>query len=99
LIYLFTKFTGLRTVSFFRFNGCIRVGIKQFIKLTGIRQLQAKHPAVAIGVFINQFRRICQVFIDGNDSTGKWSIDIRCGLDRFDDGALLSLFKATVDLR
>jgi hypothetical protein len=56
-------------------------------------------PLHAVGIGIDQIGRIGQQSVDCGDDACNWSMDIGCGLDRFDDRVGLTLDDAAPELR
>src|SRR4051812_20870383 len=65
--------------------------VHQALKLSRIGDVDLEEPAGAFRVAIDQRRIVRERCIPLDDLAGDWRVNVRCRLDRFDDGGLVAL--------
>src|SRR5690606_13967359 len=64
-------------------DGFVAGGVQQFLDVSGVVRLDLEDPG-GKGRFVDQVRRVFQVFVKSHDFAGYRRINVRGGLDRLD---------------
>ena len=70
-----------------RERGLVGLRIEQCRELRLVLRTDAHDPAAAVGIAVDELRLPAEIGIARDDLTAHRAVDVRGGLDRFDDGA------------